>query len=93
MGNVHIRSGARWPASLVAPAFEDGLAGVRPQLLLDVPDSGGVDGLGLEEFDVAPDGRFLMLKGLPESPAIPHVIVNWFGVLKQTAAASSGGAK
>ncbi len=77
----------------VVKVGKDGLAGVRPQLLLDVPDSGGVDGLGLEEFDVAPDGRFLMLKGLPESPAIPHVIVNWFGVLKQTAAASSGGAK
>lgn len=62
-----------------------GLAGVRPQLLLDVPDPGGVDGLGLEEFDVALDGRFLLLKGLPETPTIPHVIVNWFDVLKQTA--------
>jgi len=77
----------------VVKVSNDGLGGVRPQLLVDVPDPGGVDGLGLEEFDVAPDGRFLMLKGLPESPAIPHVIVNWFGVLTQTVAASSGGAK
>ena len=58
------------------------LEGVRPQFLLDVPDSGSGD--GLEEFDVARDGRFLVLKGLPQKPPIPHVIVNWFEVLKRT---------
>jgi Tol biopolymer transport system component len=58
------------------------LEGVRPQVLLDVPDSGSGD--GLEEFDVARDARFLVLKGLPQKPPIPHVIVNWFEVLKRT---------
>jgi serine/threonine-protein kinase len=74
----------------VVKVGKDGLSGVRPQLLVDVPDPGGIDGLGVEEFDVAPDGRFLLLKGLPERPAIPHVIVNWFEVLKQAAASSDG---
>jgi serine/threonine-protein kinase len=61
------------------------LEGVRPQLLTDLPDSGGAD--GLEGFDVGRDGRFLVLKGLPQKPPIPHVIVNWFEVLKRTAPA------
>jgi serine/threonine-protein kinase len=72
----------------VVKMAKDGLSGVRPQLLVDVPDSGSVDGFGLEEFDVAPDGRFLLLKGLPERPVIPRVIVNWFEVLKQAAAST-----
>jgi serine/threonine-protein kinase len=57
------------------------LEGLRPQLLLDVPDSGSNE---LEAFDVARDGRFLIVKGLPQKPPIPHVIVNWFEVLKRT---------
>ena len=59
------------------------LEGVRPQQLTDLPDSGSAD--GLEGFDVGRDGRFLVLKGLPQKPPIPHVIVNWFEVLKRTA--------
>jgi serine/threonine-protein kinase len=58
------------------------LEGVRPQLLLDVPDSGAGD--GLDGFDVGRDGRFLVLKGLPQQPPIPHVIVNWFELVKRT---------
>jgi len=56
---------------------------VRPQVIVDVPDAGGLD--GLEEFDVAADGRFLILKGQPQRPPIPQVIVNWFDVLKRAA--------
>jgi serine/threonine-protein kinase len=56
------------------------LEGARPQVLVDVPDSGSNT---LEEFDVARDGRFLVLKALPQQPPIPHVIVNWFEVLRQ----------
>jgi eukaryotic-like serine/threonine-protein kinase len=56
---------------------------VRPQVLVDVPDSGSGD--GLEEFDVAADGRFLILRGQPQRPPIPQVIVNWFDVLKRAA--------
>ena len=57
------------------------LEGGRPQVLVDVPDSGSNE---LEQFDVARDGRFLVLKGVPQRPPVPHVIVNWFDVLKQT---------
>ena len=60
------------------------LEGARPQVLVDVPDSGSNE---LEEFDVARDGRFLVLKVFPQQPPIPHVIVNWFDVLKGTVAA------
>jgi Tol biopolymer transport system component len=64
------------------------LEGVRPQVLLDLPNPGTVDGFGVEEFDVAADGRFLALKGLPQKPPIPHVIVNWFDELKRVAPAN-----
>jgi serine/threonine-protein kinase len=60
------------------------LEGIRPQLFVDVPDSGSND---LTAFDVARDGRFLIVKALPQKPPIPHVIVNWFEVLKRTAPA------
>jgi len=60
------------------------LEGVRPQVLLELPNPGAVDGFGVEEFDVASDGRFLVLKGLPQKPSIPHLIVNWFDELKRT---------
>ena len=66
------------------------LQGVRPQLLVDVPDSGSNE---LEEFDVGPDGRFLVLKGLPQNPPIPHVIVNWLDVLKQAVPANGRASK
>jgi serine/threonine-protein kinase len=61
------------------------LEGARPQVVVDVPDSGSNE---LEEFDVARDGRFLVLKPLPRQPPIPHVIVNWFEMLKQAAPAN-----
>ncbi len=57
------------------------LEGARPQVLVDVPNSGSNE---LEAFDVARDGRFLILKGVPQKPPVPQVIVNWFEVLKQT---------
>jgi len=69
------------------------LAGVRPQLLLDLPNPGAIDGLGVEEFDVAPDGRFLVLKGLPQKPPVPHVIVNWFEELKRAVPANGRAAR
>jgi serine/threonine-protein kinase len=69
------------------------LGGVRPQLLVDLPSPGTIDGLGVEEFDVAKDGRFLILKGLPQKPPIPHVIVNWFEELKQTVPGSGRASK
>ena len=69
------------------------LGGVRPQLLIDLPNPGAIDGLGVEEFDVAPDGRFLVLKGLPQKPPIPHVIVNWFEELKRAVPAGGRTAK
>jgi eukaryotic-like serine/threonine-protein kinase len=56
------------------------LGGARPQVLTDVPDSGNNV---LVEFDVGRDGRFLILKGLPQQAPVPHVIVNWFDVLRQ----------
>jgi Tol biopolymer transport system component len=61
------------------------LEGVRPQVMFDLPNPGAVDGFGVEEFDVASDGRFIALKGLPQKPPIPHVIVNWFDELKRAA--------
>ncbi len=66
------------------------LQGVRPQPLVDVPDSGSNE---LEEFDVGADGRFLVLKGLPQKPPIPHVIVNWLDVLKQAVPANGRASK
>jgi Tol biopolymer transport system component len=66
------------------------LEGARPQVLVEVPDSGSNT---LEEFDVARDGRFLVLKALPQQPPIPHVIVNWFEVLKQTVPTSGQSSK
>jgi serine/threonine-protein kinase len=56
------------------------LDGARPQVLFDVPDSGSN---ALVEFDVGRDGRFLILKGVPQQAPIPHVIVNWFDVLRR----------
>jgi eukaryotic-like serine/threonine-protein kinase len=66
------------------------LQGVRPQLLVDVPDPGSNQ---LEDFDVARDGRFLVLKGLPQKPPIPHMIVNWFDVLKRAVPADGRASK
>jgi len=60
---------------------------VRPQLVMDLPDSPGVD--GVDEFDVAADGRFLLLVATQAKPPVPYVIVNWFETLKQIA--PSGG--
>jgi len=65
----------------------NGFDGTRPQPLVDVPDSGIGD--GLDEFDVARDGRFLLLKRLPQTPPIPHLIVNWFDQLARTAPPAS----
>jgi serine/threonine-protein kinase len=58
-------------------------AAVRPQLLFDVP---GLDrSEGLDDFDVAPDGRFLLFQAAAPRLDIPKVIVNWFEDLKQRA--------
>ena len=57
------------------------LGRARPQVLVDVPDSGSN---GLEEFDVGRDGRFLVLKQGAQKPPTPHVIVHWFETVKQT---------
>ena len=65
------------------------LGGVRPQTVLDLPNPGAIDGSGMEEFDVAPDGRFLVVRGLQQKPPTPHVIVNWFEELKQTVRAGN----
>jgi Tol biopolymer transport system component len=69
------------------------LAGARPQEVVRLPEPGGATGSGLEDFDVAPDGRFLVLKGLRQKPPIPHVIVNWFDVLKRAVPADGRGTK
>jgi hypothetical protein len=61
----------------------DGALGtVRPQLLFDVPDL--VANPGLDEFDVGPDGRFLIGKVTATKRDVPQVIVNWFETLKRT---------
>ena len=66
------------------------LDGTRPQVLLDVPESGGDV---LAGFDVDRDGRFLLLKGLPQQAPIPHVIVNWFDVLRRAMPADAQAGK
>jgi serine/threonine-protein kinase len=49
---------------------------VHPQRLFEAPSA-------VAAFDVAPDGRFLLLTAIEPSPPIPHVIVNWFETLKR----------
>ena len=66
------------------------LDGARPQVLVDVPDSGSN---ALVEFDVGRDGRFLILKGVPQQTPIPHVIVNWFDVLRRAMPAGAQATK
>ena len=66
------------------------LDGARPQVLVDVPDSGNNV---LVEFDVGRDGRFLLLKGVPQQAPIPHVIVNWFDVLRRAMPADAQATK
>jgi hypothetical protein len=50
--------------------------------LFDVTDL--VTNPGLDEFDVAPDGRFLIGKVAATKRDVPQVIVNWFETLKNT---------
>jgi hypothetical protein len=66
------------------------LDGARPQVLVDVPNSGSNL---LVEFDVGRDGRFLVLNGLPQQAPIPHVIVNWSEVLRGAMPADGRGTK
>ena len=52
----------------------------RPRVLFQKADVIG--------YDVAPDGRFLMIKGLPQAPQVErpsevHVIVNWIEELRR----------
>jgi Tol biopolymer transport system component len=56
---------------------------VRPQVLFDNQDL--VFSVGLDDFDVAPDGRFLFLRRAAAKADVPLVIVNWFDTLKRMA--------
>ena len=40
-----------------------------------------LDSFGNPNFDVAPDGRFLMVRGEPTEPAELKVVLNWFDEL------------
>jgi hypothetical protein len=40
-------------------------------------------GLGLATYDVAPDGRFLMIKQGDETVERPRVIINWADSLER----------
>jgi hypothetical protein len=75
---------ARWSAdsrelfvrsrtSLAAFAIDPrtGAANVRPRRLFDTAESLGAP------FDVAPDGRFVMLRTDAPPVSVPHVILNW----------------
>jgi serine/threonine-protein kinase len=56
---------------------------VRPQLLFELP---GLDQTeGVDDFDVASDGRFLIFRAAAPRPDVPKVIVNWFEDLKRSA--------
>lgn len=60
------------------PGFSAG----KPVLLFRGRYSYG-SGLGLATYDVAPDGRFLMIKNEDESVERPRIIINWAESLKQ----------
>jgi serine/threonine-protein kinase len=68
--------------SVKVPA-DGAFATARPQVLFDFQDV--LSTAGLDDFDVAPDGRFLFFKPTTATPDAPHVIVNWFETLKRTA--------
>ena len=53
-----------------------------PQAIFDV---GRTVTKSVRRFDVAPDGRLLMLMAEPPKKSIPHVIVNWLETLKRGA--------
>ena len=42
-----------------------------------------LDSFGNPNFDVAPDGRFLMVRGEPTESADLKVVLNWFDTLKK----------
>jgi Tol biopolymer transport system component len=65
-----------------------GFQAARPRVLFELPESRADAVFG--DFDVAPDGRFLMLVSNQPKPPIPHVIVNWFETLKRTGSAQRG---
>ena len=62
------------------PRFSAG----KPVLLFRGSYSYG-SGLGLATYDVAPDGRFLMLKNEDETVERPHIVINWAEELKRLA--------
>jgi hypothetical protein len=60
------------------PTFAPG----KPMLLFRGRYSYG-SGLGLPTYDVAPDGRFLMIKNEDETAERPRLIINWAESLKR----------
>ena len=40
-------------------------------------------GLGLATYDIAPDGRFVMIKSDDETVERPRIIINWAEMLKR----------
>ena len=54
----------------------------RPEVLFDGPYNVDPLGLGLPNYDAAPDGRFLMVRGGTGSAAQITVVLNWFEELK-----------
>jgi hypothetical protein len=43
-------------------------------------------GVGLPTYDVAPDGRFLMIKNEDETAERPRIIINWADILQRIVA-------
>jgi Tol biopolymer transport system component len=62
------------------------LSAGKPLLLFRGRYSYG-SGLGLPTYDVAPDGRFLMIRNDDETVERPHIIINWAESLKQLTSA------
>ena len=55
----------------------------RPQVLFEESYDFDPLGAGLPNYDAAPDGRFLMVRGGAGSPAQITVVLNWFEELKE----------
>ena len=74
---------------MFAVAIQSGAAFVaaRPKVLFDIPAMPTLGG-GARPYDIASDGRFVMIRGGESDPAVesaPHLIVvqNWFGELER----------
>ena len=57
----------------------------KPRVLFDGAYVVATNYLWIPDYDVAPDGRFMMIKWSEEELAPPsiHVVLNWFEELKQ----------